>query len=223
MMWEQGLWEAPQNRGHIDGLEVYNGEAMAVLGVDFEARYLEATAYSRLGLKIAAVSGADTHGPESFKRSRAQLRGISPATRLLALVLPSPRSPRPELQAATLVGAHGRSVPEVAEAVRARRTIAVWSLPLLGVDCPGLGEVRTSSEAQLTLNLSRPVQEVTLYKEGVAVQTWKNVSQASFHEHLAQPAAYVFAVRDGSGRLLTSAIWYEPASGPRPEGTQVPQ
>jgi hypothetical protein len=210
MMWEEGLWEAPQNRGYIDGLEVYNGEAMAVLGFNFEARYLEATAYSRLGLKIAAVSGADTHGPDSFKRSRAQLGGISPATRLLALVLPKAVTARPELSAATLVRAQGRTLAEVLEAVRARRTVALWRLPLLGVEVPGLGEVHHRADAELRITLSRPVEELTLYKEGNPVRTWKNVAEASFREHLEQPAAYVFGARDGGGRLLTSAQWYEP-------------
>jgi hypothetical protein len=210
MMWEEGLWEAPQNRGHLDGLEVYNGEAMAVLGFDFEARYLEATAYAKLGLKIAAVTGADTHGPESFQRSRAQLRRINTATKLLSLVLPAPAHARPELDAATLVHTRGRAVADVVEALRARRTVAVWALPRLGVECEGLGEVRHSADARLHLVLTRAVQEVTLYREGVRVQTWKNVKEATFQEHVTRPAAYVFAVRDGGGRLMTSAMWYEP-------------
>src|SRR5689334_19699920 len=174
MMWEEGLWEAPQNRAFLDGLEVYNGEAMAVLGFDFEKRYLEATAYGKLGLKIAAVSGADTHGPESFQRSRAQLKRINTATKLLSLVLPAPAHARPELDAATLVRARGRAVADVVEALRARRTVAVWALPRLGVECEGLGEVHHSADARLRLALTRPVQEVTLYREGVRVQTWKN-------------------------------------------------
>jgi hypothetical protein len=209
MMWEEGLWEAPENRRHLDGLEVYNGEAMAVLGFDFEARYLEATAYSKLGLKIAAVSGADTHGPESFTRSRAQLGRISRATKLLSLVLPGPAHARPELDAATLVQARGRAVANVVEALRARKTVAVWGMAPIGVECDGLGEVRRAAEARLRLALTRPVQEVTLYREGVAVQTWKNVQEAVFREHVGKPAAYVFAVRDGGGRLMTSAMWYE--------------
>jgi hypothetical protein len=210
MMWEEGLWEAPQNRDHLDGLEVYNGEAMAVLAFDFEARYLEATAYAQLGLKIAAVSGADTHGPESFKRSRAQLGGISKATKLLSLVLPKSAHERPELDAVTLVDARGRGVADVVEAVRARRTVATWALPLAGLECDGLGEVRKSSEVQLRLRLPREVQQVTLYREGVPVKSWKNVREAVFNEHITLPAAYVFGVRDGGGRLLTSAMWYEP-------------
>ena len=44
MMWEEGWWEAPQNRARIDALEVYNGQALAAVGVDFESRYREATA-----------------------------------------------------------------------------------------------------------------------------------------------------------------------------------
>ncbi len=97
MMWEEGLWEMPQNRSAIDALEVYNGEAMSVLGFDFEARYLEATAYRKLGVKIAAVTGADTHGPDSYQRTRKSLGRFGPATQLLSLVLPSPTAKRPEL------------------------------------------------------------------------------------------------------------------------------
>src|SRR4051812_22414679 len=46
MMWEDGLWESPVTRGFVDGLEVYNGQAMASVGIEFEERYREATAYA---------------------------------------------------------------------------------------------------------------------------------------------------------------------------------
>jgi hypothetical protein len=218
MMWEEGLWE---KSGHvIDGLEVYNGEAMALLGLSFESRYLEATAYSQLGMKIAAVSGADTHGPESFSRSRAQLRRAGPATKLLSLVLPPARTARPELDAATLVQAAGSSEREVVEAVRARKTVATWALPNLRVECRGLGEVRHSDDVDLKLSLSRNVEEIVLYREGVAVKSWKNASEAVFQERVSEPAAYVFGVRDGSGRLLTSAIWYSATAKPHGAGAR---
>jgi hypothetical protein len=209
LMWEEGLWEAPPNRGKIDALEVYNGEAMALLVWDFERRYLEATSFTGLGLQIAAVTGSDTHGPESFEQSRARLASLSTASKLLSLVLPDPTSARPELDAATLVSARGRSEREVIEAVKARRTIATWALPNLRVECDKLGEVRTEKSVDLKLKLSRPVEEITLYKEGVAVKSWTGTSEASFQEKMNQPAAYVFGVRDGAGRLLTSAIWYK--------------
>ena len=109
MMWEEGYWEAPGNRGHIDALEVYNGEALAAVGVDFESRYREATAYRGLGLKLAATTGADTHGPKSVARAQAKLAGIAggAAGKLVRLMMPSSSSARPELDAATLVYADG--------------------------------------------------------------------------------------------------------------------
>jgi hypothetical protein len=217
MMWEPGYWEAPANRRFIDALEVYNGQAMAAVGIEFEARYLEATAYARLGLKIAAVTGADTHGPESFARARASISRLGTASKLLSLVLPSPSSKRPELDAATLVGVDGRSEEDLAAAVKARRTIATWALPNLRVEVPGVGEVRPARQVALSMSLSRRVEEVTLYREGAAVRTWRNVSDVEFAEHIDRPSAYVFAVRDGHGRLLTSAIWYEPTDA----GSQI--
>jgi hypothetical protein len=158
-------------------------------------------------MKIAAVSGADTHGPRSVARARAKL-GV--ASKLLSLVMPRPPSARPELDATTLVRADGRSPEAVIAAVKARRTVAVYALPDLDVDCPGLGEVQASGHVELRLTLSRPVGEVTLYREGAAVQTWKSVREAKWQETIGRPAAYVFSVRDGAGRLTTSAIWYEP-------------
>jgi hypothetical protein len=60
------------------------------------------------------------------------------------------------------------------------------------------------------MKLSRKLAEVTLYREGVAVQTWRDVDVVEWHETIRAPAAYVFAARDGNGRMMTSAIWYEP-------------
>ena len=212
MMWEEGYWEAPENRGHLDALEVYNGQAMAAVGVDFEARYREATAYGGLGLKIAATTGADTHGPKSVARAQAKVASLAGAagSKLLGLVLPSVATPRPELGAATLVEAGGASIGEVIAAVKARRTIATFAMPRIGVELDGLGEVRRTAKVALALKLSRKVGEVTLYREGVAVQRWRDVDAVEWRETLAAPAAYVFAARDGGGRMMTSAIWYEP-------------
>ena len=68
MMWEEGLWERPENRAVIDGLEVYNGQGLVLTGIDFEDRYLEATAYRRLGLRIAAVSASGTFAVACTRR-----------------------------------------------------------------------------------------------------------------------------------------------------------
>jgi hypothetical protein len=212
MMWEEGWWEAPQNRGHLDGLEVYNGQALSAVGIDFESRYREATAYRGLGVKLAATTGADTHGPKSVANTQAKLAGMvgRGIGKLARLMMPSSESARPELDAATLVQADGRAIEDVIAAVKARRTIATYAMSDLGVQLDGLGEVRHTSKVALAMKLSRKVAEVTLYREGVAVQTWHDADAVEWHETIHTPAAYVFAARDGNGRMMTSAIWYEP-------------
>jgi hypothetical protein len=212
MMWEEGYWEAPQNRGKIDALEVYNGQALSAVGIDFEARYREATSYHGLGLKIAATTGADTHGPKSVARAQAKLAGFGggAVTKLLGLLAPAPQSARPELDAATLVDAEANTTPAVIAAVKARRTIATYAMPKLRVDVDGLGEVRRTRDVHVAMKTSRKLAEVTLYREGVPVKTWHDVDEVVFDETLTRPAAYVFGARDGAGRLMTSAIWYEP-------------
>jgi hypothetical protein len=182
------------------------------VGIDFEQRYREATAYGGLGLKIAATTGADTHGPKSVARAQSKLAGFGggATTKLLGLLAPAPQSARPELDAATLVEADANTTPAVIAAVKARRTIAVYAMPKLGVAVDGLGEVRRTRQVHLAMKTSRKLAEVTLYREGVAVKTWQNVDEVAYDETLTKPAAYVFAARDGVGRMMTSAIWYEP-------------
>jgi hypothetical protein len=91
-----------------------------------------------------------------------------------------------------------------------RRTVAVYALPKLTVAVDGLGEVRRTREVHVAMKLSRKLAEVTLYREGTLVQTWNDVDSVEWSETIGAPAAYVFGARDGSGRLMTSAIWYEP-------------
>jgi hypothetical protein len=210
MMWEEGYWEAPANRGKVDALEVYNGQALAAVGIDFEQRYRDATAYGGLAIKIAATTGADTHGPKSVARAQAKLATFGGASKLLGLLAPMPQSARPELDAATLVYADGSTTADIVAAVKARRTIATYALPKLTVTLDRLGEVRRTRDVKLAMKLSRKLGEVTLYREGVPIKTWQNVDQVAWTETLTAPAAYVFAARDGSGRMMTSAIWYEP-------------
>ena len=211
MMWEEGYWEAPQNRSGVDAIEVYNGQALAAVGIDFESRYREATAYHGLGMKVAALTGADTHGPRSVVRTKARLMSVAgPAAKLVRALLPHSPSPRPELDAATLVLADGARTEDVLAAVKARRTVATYALPGLHVAVDGLGEVRHSRQVRLSLTLSRKLDQVTLYREGAPVRTWHDVDRVEWQETIDAPAAYVFGARDGRGRLLTSAIWYEP-------------
>jgi hypothetical protein len=211
MMWEEGYWETPKNRARVDALEVYNGQALSVVGIDFESRYREATAYRGLGIKIAATTGADTHGPKSMARAQAKLAGLAgAASKLMKLVTPTSTSARPELDAATLVWADGARTQDVIAAVKARRTVATYALKDLAVSVDGLGEVRKSGDVKLKISFSRKLGEVTLYREGVVVQSWRDTDAVEFAETISAPAAYVFAARDGAGRLMTSAIWYEP-------------
>ncbi len=42
------------------------------------------------------------------------------------------------------------------------------------------------------------------------MRTWTDTDEVSWREHIDRPAAYVFGVKDGHGRLMTSAVWYEP-------------
>jgi hypothetical protein len=210
MMWEEGLWEAPQNRGKIDALEVYNGQALSAIAIDFEARYLEATSYGGLGLRIAATTGADTHGPRSVERARSRLAGLGVASKLLKLVMPRTGVPRPELGAATLVQAEHATEAEVIAAVKARHTIATYDFARLTVECRGLGEVRATGDVALEIRFSRKLAEVTLYREGSPVRSWHDVDRAEWKESVTQPTAFVWSARDGSGRLTTSAIWFEP-------------
>ncbi len=210
MMWEEGLWEAPQHRARIDALEVYNGQALSAVGIDFESRYREATSYGGLGLHIAATTGADTHGPRSVERARSRLAGLGAAAKLLKLVMPRSDEPRPELEAQTLVHANSPSTADVIAAIKARHTIATYGLRKLTVECAGLGEVFPTGEVSLSLSLSRKLQEVTLYREGQPVRSWTDVSEVDFKETVTRPTAYVWGARDGAGRMQTSAIWFEP-------------
>jgi hypothetical protein len=216
MMWEEGLWEAPANRRAIDALEVYNGQALAATGIDFAVRYREATSYRGLGLKIAAVTGADTHGPSSAERARSRLAGLGAAGQLLGMMAP-PTAPagRPELEVATLIAAPEPSLGAIEQAVRARRTVATFRLADLAPDCPGLGEVRPRGDVKLHLGLGRRVDAVTLYREGEPVRSWQDVASVDFAETIDRPAAYVFEVRDGFGRATLSAIWFEPPKSAR--------
>ncbi len=210
MMWEEGLWEAPENRALVDGLEVYNGQALTAVGIDFEGRYREATSYGGLGLHFAAVTGADTHGPKSVERARGKLAGLGTAGKLLKLVLPVVAGTRGELACATLVKAESASLADVVAALKQRRTVALYEMKDLTVELSGLGEVKKSGDVALKLTLSRKVGEVTLYREGTAVQTWQDVDHVEWKETVSRPTAYVFGARDGAGRMLTSAVWYEP-------------
>ena len=211
MMWEDGLWEAPPNRHAIDALEVYNGQAISAIGLDFEARYREATAYGGLALKIRRGDRRRYARP-AVSRARAGAsvvagRGQAARAHDAPLADAAARSRRGHAGERRL----GACARRDRDAVKAQRTIATYTMDVR-VSLDGLGEVRHTGDVALALDLSRRVAEVTLYREGEAVQSWRDVKHVTFHETITAPAAYVFAARDGAGRLLTSAIWYEPPS-----------
>lgn len=210
LMWEEGLWELPENRGKVDGIEVYNGQALASVGIDFESRYREATAYKGLGMRVAAIASADTHGPAAVDRVRRLLLGVEGAGKFLGFLAPPPTKPRPDLDAMTLLGASGASQADVIAAIRARRTVATYGMRDLSFDLPGLGEVRHGAEVELRLRLSRKVASITLYREGEPVHTWSDTAAVEWRERVKRPTAYVFGGRDGLERFMTSALWQEP-------------
>ncbi len=211
MMWEEDLWEAKEHRMLIDGLEVYNGMALAGFGKHFEQRYLEATAYSGLGMHIAALGSADTHGPDCVRKARNRLGKLESWAERLGYIPSSPSRPRPELDALTLLDMKELSLPNVILALKERRTIAVYNMPSLHVEFPQLGQVLHTNQVLLQILFSQIVERIELYREGELIKTWEQTDHADFQEVLSSKAAYVFVARAGTGRLTTSAVWYEPA------------
>lgn len=204
VFWEPGLWERPGNREHIDALEVYNGLAMAATGIDFEERYREAIAYKGLRLKIAAVSGADTHGPHELFQIRRRLGA------LVRFMPPAADGKLSEREAVTLVAAREPRLPLILAAVRARRTIATFGLKDLRVACDALGTVHRSRQVAIRLHLDRPVDQVRLWREGIIIREWRDVQEVLFKEEINAPASYSFSIVENGRRAQTSGIWYEP-------------
>jgi hypothetical protein len=208
--WEPGLWEKPEHRGLIDGLEVYNGVGISTVGWSSEDRYLDASSPKGLGCHLAAIASPDTHGPHQVKELRARI-GSNVAAKMLGVLTPEVPLERPELSSLTLVQADSSSERAVVAAIKQRKTVAVFGLPGFRLDVPGLGEVRHQKEVALSATFSQPLDKVTLYRNGVAVKTWTDAKHVEFNGHTDENAAYVFGAREGSyARLMTSAIWYEP-------------
>jgi hypothetical protein len=218
MEWEPGYWEDAANRPFVDALEVYNGQAYATLGIQYEDRYLDATAYSGTlgGLHIAAEAAPDTHGAQRVAALRAKVAGFSPVLGAAAtgatVGIPGGDPSGLELGAATMVLVDGdpRSLTDLSTAVLARKTVAMFGFGRLELDCPGLGEVEKTGAVSLHLGVGRTVGTITLYKEGVAVKTWSDADSADYSETVTKPTAYVWGLVDGTSRAMTSAIWYEP-------------
>lgn len=207
LMWEPGLWERPGHRERIDALEVYNGLALTSAGLHFEQRYRDAIAYSGLGIHVAAVAGADVHGPDEPARTRKRL-GV-----LAMLPLQSIGNGLGERAAITLAAARDSRLAAVLDAVRARRTVATFGLADLALECADLGQVRHTGVVDLRLRLGRPVGRVRLWREGKAWREWSHVREVHFRDRIVQPTSYSFSIEDGAGRAQTSGIWYEPPSG----------
>lgn len=209
VFWEPGLWERPGHRERIDALEVYNGLAMAGGGVNFEERYREAIAYRGLALKIAAVSGADTHGPHELVQIRRRL-GV-----LARFALPAANGKLSEREAVTLVAALQPKLAPILAAVRARTTVATFGLKDLEIACDALGAVRRTGDVALGLRLNRPVERVRLWREGNLRREWRDVQEVRFQEKITVYSSYSFSIKDDGRRAQTSGIWYEPVSAAR--------
>jgi hypothetical protein len=206
LMWEPGLWERPGNRERVDAIEVYNGLALSSAGVHFEERYRQAIAYAGLGMRAAAVAGADVHGPGEPARTRRRLG-------MLALLPLPPGERLAERAAVTLAAARDARLSSVLDAIRARRTVATFGLANLSLECPDLGQVRRTASVDLLLRLGRPVERVRLWREGRPWAEWSYTREARYRTHLFAPASFSFTVEDGPARAQTSGIWYEPPPG----------
>lgn len=212
MMWEPGLWEAPENRSLLDGLEVYNGVGYASSGIHFEKRYLEATAYSKLGIKLAATGSSDTHGTQHLEMVKRRFTKAGALATLLGLHPPPQRLKGPELDALTLVKTTIPSEKKVIEAIQNRKTIAAYNPGEIQINFPEIGEIKKTNQVELHLTISEKPKQILLYKEGVLLKTWSHQAQIFFQEKILQKAAYVFSIElQSGGRLMTSAVWYEPS------------
>jgi hypothetical protein len=186
--------------------------AYSTLGIAYEARYLDATAYTGTlgGLKIAAEASPDTHGAERGAAIQAIVGGRLGAALANLSVVDS------ELSAATMVlvqgdQGDGRDTSNLQSAVLARRTVAIVGFARLELDCPGLGEVQRTQTVALHLSVHQPIATITLYKEGAPVKTWNNATSADFSDTITTPTAYVWGLVDGPNRAMTSALWFEPS------------
>ena len=179
-MWEAGYWTQPAIHDKLDAIEVYNGQLMHFVPVDSLGTYFMAVNYSKWGLKIAAVGGTDSHESD-----------VDP-------------------QVATLVVAPDDSERAIVEAIRRRKTYAVFKLLELRMFCAQLGKTIQSGDVKIKIETSRPVEKIELLREGRRVQLWENTNRAEFTDTITENAAYVWKVFDGDGRACSSAIWYEP-------------
>jgi hypothetical protein len=125
-------------------------------------------------------------------------------------MVPPAASGRAELDAVTWVLAEATTEKAIFDAIRARRTIATYGLPDVRFECAHLGEVVRGGQASLHLTASRPLAEVTLYREGKVAKTWSDWRDFSFTEVVTAPTAYVWSGHDAVGRFMSSAIWVEP-------------
>jgi hypothetical protein len=210
LTWEAGYWEAPAYRKVIDALEVYNGQAWAGAGVNYESRYLEATAFSGAegGLRLAAVGGTDTHGQDRTPDLRKK---DAPFLPILGTTPPAGDPHGQELEAATLLQITGKLTwTSVEAAVKTRQTVALAGFDSLDLDCPHLGDELHTSQVDLSLDAGTEIDTITLYAEGKPVKTWSGVGNVDYTATVTQPTAYVWGLVDGDKRAMTSAIWVVP-------------
>ncbi len=209
LMWEEGLWEVAARAGVVDALEVYNGEALGALGIDFERVYLEAISTAGLGARLAAVGAADTHGSGAGGDELAEVLGFFGAGAVASG--PGALARFGALRAGTLVLSRSPAVADVVAGLRARRTIAVFGFSGLEPRVDGLGEERVGSNVLLRIDAGRTVAEIVLYEDGHVRRRWQAVQAVSERIAIDRPHTFAFGLRDGDDRALTSGIWCRPA------------
>lgn len=180
--WEKDYWERPGIREQVDAIEVYNGGG-ATFTIYYENTYLKSIA--DLGLRIAAVTGCDTHGRPFERRIEY-----------------------------TYVQSKTAEIQDIVDAVRNRRTLVALGLRDLKPVVRHLGEVVPHGKVGLSLDLGRTVDRIELWKGRERIRVWEKTPIADFQETLEQPAVYHWRFSDGEKGLrrgITSGIWYDPA------------
>lgn len=176
--WEPGYFTGPEVKDRIDAVEVYNGNSM-LARIPFEETFEQAV--SKHAMRVAAVTGCDTHGRKYELRIEA-----------------------------TYVLSNSPEIRDILEAVRSCRTIATYGFPDLNPACPHLGRVLREREFTHTLVLGRSVASIELWENGVRRREWARTDRASERITVESPAVFVWHFRDGYRRGTTSPTWVDP-------------
>ncbi|MDZ7814526.1 MAG: hypothetical protein U5N86_00570 [Planctomycetota bacterium] len=123
------------------------------------------------------------------------------------------------LDCATLVFAESAAMPDVLEAVRQRRTVALYKFfDNSPTEVAYLGEQVVGEETvTLTISFDQPVQTIRLYRDSTLHKEFSNVSQVGEEVYGDEQAAWSWYFSDGSSRGQTSAIWTRSAPAQLPD------